>query len=293
LTRTRALPLVVALLLVVTVVVLRLGADAETSKVSTPASTTSSPSTSTTTTTAVPVTTATVAAATTTSTTAPHAAAAVTTTTPAAVTPAAPPAQLIDEIADTGGASKVITVDAASWGSKTATMLLWQRGASGWQQVAGPWTTNVGYGGWAWEPGESTGRTPVGSFTFGIGFGTYSNPGYGLGWFDIQPDDYWVEDPASPDYNTHQKGPADPSQAPWGHFEHLMDYGVSYRYAALINFNVPAQGGIGSGIFLHETTGGTTAGCVALPEAQLVQALQWIDGGTRIIMAPDDTIRSL
>ncbi len=172
-------------------------------------------------------------------------------------------------------------------------MTLWQRDGDQWSVAAGPWTANVGYGGWAWQPGEATGRTPVGSFTFGVGFGTSGNPGYALGWFDITEADYWVEDPASPDYNTHQQGPADPAAAPWARFEHLSDYPVQYQYAALINFNVPARDAIGSGIFLHAAHSGATAGCVSLPVDQLLVALRWIDAGTRIVMAPDDTIRTL
>jgi L,D-peptidoglycan transpeptidase YkuD (ErfK/YbiS/YcfS/YnhG family) len=132
-----------------------------------------------------------------------------------------------------------------------------------------------------------------GSFTFGTGFGLSPNPGYRLGWFDVGPTDYWVEDPASPVYNTHQQGPADESQAPWGHFERLIDQPVAYQYAALINFDVPASGGRGSGIFLHASKGAATAGCVSLPVGELITALRWIDQGTRIIMGPDSEIRKL
>ncbi len=205
------------------------------------------------------------------------------------------PSRLIDRIADTQGATKVITVESASWSSPTGSLMLWQRAGDGsWAQVGGPWEAGVGRAGWAYEPGESTLRSPVGSFTFGTGFGLQPNPGYSGGWFDIGDTDYWVEDPASPDYNTHQHGPADPGQAPWGHFEHLVDFPVAYRYAALINFNVPARGPIGSGIFLHVSTGGSTAGCVSLPEDVLLATLRWIDpGSTRIIMGPESELPNL
>ena len=277
--RRRALALVALLL------VAACGRSARTTATATtaPPTSTSTTTTSAPTTTTVPTTT-TSASPTTTTVPAP--------TTTSAPAPGASTA-LVEELADTGGATKVITLDAPSWSSTTATMVLWQRGAGGWQVAAGPWTANVGYGGWAWEPGEATGRTPVGSFTFGVGFGTGADPGYSLGWFTIDDTDYWVEDPASPDYNTHQHGPVDPSAAPWGHFEHLADYPVQYQDAALINFNVPAHGAVGSGIFLHAAHTGATAGCVSLPVDELLTALRWIDGSTRIVMAPDDTIRSL
>ncbi|HEX3394619.1 MAG TPA: L,D-transpeptidase family protein [Acidimicrobiales bacterium] len=201
----------------------------------------------------------------------------------------------IDEVGDTGGATKVITVVSSSWSASTATLTLWQRGSDGsWAAAGGPWQAGVGRAGWAYQPGESTLRSPVGSFGFGTGFGLRPDPGYAGGWFDIGDTDYWVEDPASPDYNTHQQGPVDPAQARWGHFEHLVDYPVAYRYVALIDFNVPARGGIGSGIFLHESTGKPTAGCVSLPEAQLLTALRWIDPATtRIIMGPASELPKL
>ena len=211
---------------------------------------------------------------------------------PAPEAPPAAPSRLIDRV-DTGGATKVVTVVSDSWTSPLAELVLWERARDGsWQQVGGPWEAGVGRAGWAYEPGEGTLRSPVGSFGFGIGFGLQPDPGYAGGWFDITDTDYWVEDPASPDYNTRQQGPADPALAPWARFEHLADYTEAYRYAALITFNVPARGPIGSGIFLHQWTGdGSTAGCVSLPEDELLTTLRWIDpASTRIIMGPESEI---
>ena len=64
----------------------------------------------------------------------------------------------------------------------------------------------------------------------------------------------------------------------------------------MINFNVPAVKGFGggSGIFLHVSQGGSTVGGVALPRRRAAhRVLRRIDGSTRIVMAPDDTIRRL
>lgn len=208
--------------------------------------------------------------------------------------PATAIAPLIYKLTGTDGASKVLSVTSNGWGDTTATAIAWERDADGigWRQVGGPWPATVGYGGWALTPGEATGRSPVGSFSFGTGFGMAGNPGYRLGWFDIGPTDYWVEDPsAGAAYNTRQQGPPDPALAPWGHFERLADYPAQYRYAALINFNVPVTGyGRGSGIFLHVSTGGPTAGCVGLPTPALLWVMRWIDAGTRIVMGPTSAV---
>ena len=187
-----------------------------------------------------------------------------------------------------------MTVDSPSWGSDTATMILWQRESTGWVQVAGPWFAWTGGGGWSYKPGESTRRSPIGSFSFGIGFGLSANPGYRLGWFVVHPTDYWVEDPSSRVYNTHQPGPASGTNVPWGHYEQLSRQPIAYQYSALIDFNVPVSGSArGSGIFLHVSKGASTAGCVSLPVSELRTALRWIDGNTRIVMGPDSVIRTL
>jgi len=214
---------------------------------------------------------------------------------PSSPQPSSAPTRVIDQVGDTRGATKVITVVSSSWDSSTSSLALWERHSGGsWEPAGGPWDANVGGGGWAYEPGEGSRRSPVGSFDFGTGFGLKADPGYAGGWFAVADTDYWVEDPASPDYNTRQQGPVDPGQAPWGHFEHLADFPVAYRYVALINFNIPPRGGIGSGIFLHESTGGSTAGCVSLPENELLTTLRWIDpGSTRIIMGPESELSTL
>jgi L,D-transpeptidase catalytic domain len=62
---------------------------------------------------------------------------------------------------------------------------------------------------------------------------------------------------------------------------------VAYRYAAVIDFNYrrPVYKK-GSGIFLHQQTGGPTAGCVSLRPKDLVAVLRWLRPGTRIAMGP-------
>ena len=42
----------------------------------------------------------------------------------------------------------------------------------------------------------------------------------------------------------------------------------------------------GSGIFLHQQTGGPTAGCLSLRPKDLVAVLRWLRPGTRVAMGP-------
>jgi L,D-peptidoglycan transpeptidase YkuD (ErfK/YbiS/YcfS/YnhG family) len=69
---------------------------------------------------------------------------------------------------------------------------------------------------------------------------------------------------------------------------------VAYRYAAVIDFNYRRPvWGRGSGIFLHQQTGGPTAGCVSLRQTDLVAVLRWLRPGTRIVMGPTSFVRGL
>jgi L,D-peptidoglycan transpeptidase YkuD (ErfK/YbiS/YcfS/YnhG family) len=69
---------------------------------------------------------------------------------------------------------------------------------------------------------------------------------------------------------------------------------VAYRHAAVIDFNYRRPvWGRGSGIFLHQQTGGPTAGCVSLRQTDLVAVLRWLRPGTRIVMGPASFVRGL
>lgn len=208
----------------------------------------------------------------------------------------APPAEpLPAQLAHNKLTTRLVTVRAAAKSSTTAELIAWERTVVGWHVVLGPYTAHSGKRGWSKAAArhESDGTSPSGRFGFRGGFGLAPNPGYQLGWFVVDARDYWTSDPSRSDYNTHQRGPTNPAAAPWSSAEHLIDYPVAYRYAAVIDFNMPPTGPRGSAVFLHVSTGGPTAGCVSLPESQLLAVLRWIDAGTRIVMGPTAWIRSL
>ena len=67
---------------------------------------------------------------------------------------------------------------------------------------------------------------------------------------------------------------------------------MPYRYAAQIGWNLVRTPGAGSAIFLHVTTGGPTAGCVAVGKRQVVDLLRWLAPtlGPRIVMGPTSLV---
>jgi L,D-peptidoglycan transpeptidase YkuD (ErfK/YbiS/YcfS/YnhG family) len=178
---------------------------------------------------------------------------------------------------DTGSARQVVTVVAPSTGSTTATLQAWSKTSSGWRPYTGALTAHVGSQGLTGQPSESKSATPIGSFGLTQAFGSASNPGTALPYFRTSASDWWVSDASSRYYNTHYQCA---SSCPFntGAGENLHAAGFVYTYAVVIDYNrFPVTPGAGSAFFLHVTDGGSTAGCVSIPEASLVSIMRWLD----------------
>ena len=244
-----------------------------------PPSTSSTVARTTTTTTLAPTTTATLAPLTTSPppTAAPTAPSTIAPTTIAPTpTTAAPPAPLlVTRLAGVGSAGQVIAVAANGYGTSVATLTAYERSGSGWTQVFGPWLANLGRNGVA-PPGakrEGDGRTPSGAFGFDFMFGVNPNPGVQFPFRRITGSNIvWDDDPASPNYNEW----IDTDNASAGVSPEPMNVGA-YGSGAVIAYNTARTPGLGSAIFLHLSSGGSTAGCVSLPGGDLIPLLRWLD----------------
>jgi len=92
----------------------------------------------------------------------------------------------------------------------------------------------------------------------------------------------WDDDSSSANYNRW----IDTNTASAGVSPEPMYNTPSYDYGAVIAYNAARTPGLGSAIFLHVSSGGSTAGCVALPQGQLLDVLRWLDPAQqpRIVM---------
>jgi L,D-peptidoglycan transpeptidase YkuD (ErfK/YbiS/YcfS/YnhG family) len=238
----------------------------------------SSTSRATTSTTVAPSTTRATTTTTTTTTTPPTAAPTTAPPQTVATTPPTtpPPAPLlVTRLSGIGSASQVVAVTAESYGTSVATLTAYQRGASGWTQVFGPWTANVGRNGVApaGEKREGDGRTPSGTFGFDFMFGVDPNPGVKFPFRSITGTNIvWDDDSSSANYNLW----IDTNTASAGVSPEPMHVGA-YGSGAVIAYNTARTPGLGSAIFLHLSSGGSTAGCVALPSSELLPLLRWLD----------------
>lgn len=171
------------------------------------------------------------------------------------------------------GTSQVVTVNRTR--SYRARVVFWVKRDSRW--IAKRRTTDgrIGYGGLvkASKRKQSTGTTPLGTFTMTEAFGLRTKPnGTRLPYRKVRRGDYWVQDNRSAHYNTlrHKSAGGFRWWLPASHrnaSERLRDYRTQYVWSVVIDFNRP-PGAVryrGSGIFLHANGEGATAGCVSAP----------------------------
>ena len=192
----------------------------------------------------------------------------------------------------TGDATEVITVVAPSESSTQATLQTWQKSSGSWHRVGPAVPAWLGSDGMTTQPSEFRSATPIGSFTLTQAFGYFSNPGTSLPYFKTTSADWWISH-KSVYYNTHQRCtasscPSHPSTSQGD--EHLVTETPYYDYAVVIN----TPSGLsayphGSAFFLHVTYRPPTAGCVSIPQDQLVRVLRWLTPSAhpRILIGTD------
>jgi L,D-peptidoglycan transpeptidase YkuD (ErfK/YbiS/YcfS/YnhG family) len=168
----------------------------------------------------------------------------------------------------------------AVW-TTVATYEAWTRTSTGWRAAFGPWTAHLGYNGLAPSGAkrEGDGRTPSGVYGFAYDFGVQADPGVHLSWRAVTGTyDVWDDDPSSPSYNEW----VDTRTGSAGSQPEPMDNTPAYDEGAVIAYNTARTPGLGSAIFMHVSDGGSTAGCVSIPQADLTQVLRWMEPGAII-----------
>jgi L,D-peptidoglycan transpeptidase YkuD (ErfK/YbiS/YcfS/YnhG family) len=185
--------------------------------------------------------------------------------------------QMLPLNSSTGSATQVITVVAGSTASNTATLQAWDKSGSGWTAHGAAITAHLGSAGLSAHPSESVSATPIGSFALNRAFGYDANPGTALTYHQTTAADWWISQ-EGPLYNTMQTCSSSCGFTQGDPNEHLSTTRPQYAYAVVIEYNTtaPIVAGAGSAFFLHVTDGTPTAGCVAIPQANLVSIMQWL-----------------
>src|SRR5574344_602290 len=127
---------------------------------------------------------------------------------------------------------------------------------------------------------EGDGKTPLGTYNFGVAFGTNKISNTKITYIQIDENYYWVDDEKSKYYNEMVN--VLKVEKDWKSAEHLIDYKAQYEYAIEIKYNKEKIKGKGSAIFLHCSVSKPTAGCIAIKKEKMVKVLKNLEENTII-----------
>nr|WP_245548348.1 L,D-transpeptidase family protein [Gordonia araii] len=169
--------------------------------------------------------------------------------------------------------SQLIVATGKNASDTTGTLTAYEKEANGtWKIVVQPVKAFFGAQGQG-EPKDNVPRTPSGTFALDQAFGRKANPGSKMPYKKVTAEDWWDSDMKSPTYNTMVTKKEKPSSDA----ENLYNMGPVYDYAVNIAHNTARTPGKASAMFLHVTNNQPTLGCVAVPEASMIQILKWLD----------------
>lgn len=180
--------------------------------------------------------------------------------------------------------SQLIVVAASG---NTATVTMHDKAADGkWSQILSTkgYVGKLGVG----EGSESDARTPSGVYTLSFAFGIKDNPGTKLSYTKVDDSYYWVDDVNSSHYNKFVS--TINTAVDWASAEHIVEFPGAYSYVIPIDYNLDCVKGAGSAIFLHVSTGSPTAGCVSVPENDMIFILNHIGAGCVILIDTQQNI---
>lgn len=159
----------------------------------------------------------------------------------------------------------------------TAFLVAMEKKNKGWKSFLTPIQVGIGRKGFA-TPGkkrEGDQMSPSGFFRLGQLFCYDKEVDTRMPHIQTTPEDKWIDDPDSPDYNRHIRGATSARS-----FEKLLLNGNDYRYCLVIEYNThPVVKGNGSAIFMHLSEGellNSSAGCVVLLQSDMEKLLRWM-----------------
>jgi L,D-peptidoglycan transpeptidase YkuD (ErfK/YbiS/YcfS/YnhG family) len=176
------------------------------------------------------------------------------------------------------GSSQLLYVDPDVKTPACAILYPLKRFKNHWALAFSPVPANLGRRGMApaWEKREGDGRTPTGIYPLQQAFGYAASVNTRMSYHQLQPDDVWVDDVQSPDYNRLVKCGDTHAMS----FEAMFSERVAYRYGLVVAYNThPVIKGLGSAIFVHVQKGKgiPTSGCVSVNKRAMIKILSWLD----------------
>lgn len=193
--------------------------------------------------------------------------------------------KLLNQARRTYHSSQAIVVTARASDEPRASLATYTFDGDHWEKTMEPVGAVLGKRGISLHKREGDMKSPAGIFYIGRGFGSAAKPdGVTLPYTRTTKYDYWIDDPASADYNRWETYFGNPDKQ-WKSYERLRI--PAYEYAAVIRYNMePIKKGRGSAIFFHIWPGpdGFTAGCTAVSKENVLKVLRWLDPAKRPVI---------
>jgi hypothetical protein len=210
--------------------------------------------------------------------------------------------------------TQLIVVTTSSWDAVEGKLQRFERNTvhEPWHPFGEPIPIVVGRNGMGWGIGlvaaddpnirlssdpvkkEGDGKSPAGIFDLGTAFGYSAQPlpGLKLPYLTLTESIECVDDVNSKYYNRIvDRSAVIPD---WNSSEHMRDTGESYRWGIVVDLNGTSatsnehapRPGDGSCVFLHiwRDQSHGTAGCTAMPQANLETLLSWLDPKRRPLL---------
>ncbi len=197
-------------------------------------------------------------------------------------------------------ARQMVVVTSAGWDDVRGTMRRFERTDSDWQQVGAAQPVMLGRAGIGWGIGlhpaqsegpqkrEGDGRNPAGVFAIGPAFGYAASTQTALSYLPMQATSWCMDVPGSPLYNQIVDSRIVGDSAVEGSSERMrLDLQTAgddrYKIGFVIQHNPRNVNGMGSCIFAHlwGNPDKTTAGCTAMNEPVMREALAWLSPAAR------------
>ena len=162
--------------------------------------------------------------------------------------------------------------------SNSAVLVAMEKKGKVWRVVSAPIPAGIGRKGFA-EPNakrEGDQQSPTGFFRLGQLFCYDKDVNTRMPFIQTTPEDKWIDDPNSDDYNRHIRGATQARS-----YEKLKIRSDEYKYCMVIEYNThPVEKGMGSAIFIHLSEGenpNPSAGCVVVTESDMEWLLNWMN----------------
>ncbi|WP_407548660.1 L,D-transpeptidase family protein [Streptomyces sp. Pv4-95] len=172
-------------------------------------------------------------------------------------------------------ARQVVAVYGKGADSADATLVLFEKGAKGWDQK-GRWAAHNGRRGWTTGHHEGDKRSPVGVFTLTDAGGVLADPGAKLPYTHTSaftPPSYWAKS------TRHD-------------FDHVIavDYN-RVKGTSPLDPTRPEGQSKGGGIWLHLDHGSGTSGCVSISKSGMTSLLRALDPARHPVVVMGDKAR--